>query len=144
MNQFYVSKFKARDCTLIANKITQELPRRRRKRECENRVKYKQGGKTETEGGRVERGDKRITSELQFICLSIIFAYQTSKSAANNATHDNRLKRLSPSLSLYLSPSYLPILSLCLSLKSQQCMSFCFKSRLVTTFLFIYFDFDFD
>lgn len=36
------------------------------------------------------------------------------------------------------------ILSLCLSLKSQLCRSFCFKSRLVTTFLFIYFDFDFD
>lgn len=31
MNQFYVSKFKARDCTLIANKITWELLRRRRK-----------------------------------------------------------------------------------------------------------------
>lgn len=47
-------------------------------------------------------------------------------------------------LSLSISPSYLPILSLCLSLKSQLCRSFCFKSRLVTTFLFIYFDFDFD
>lgn len=74
------------------------------------------------------------------ICLSNI------KKCRQNATHDNRLKRLSPSpsSSLYISPSYLPILSLCLSLKSQLCRSFCFKSRLVTTFLFIYFDFDFD
>lgn len=35
MNQFYVSKFKARDCTLIANKITWELLRRRRRRRKE-------------------------------------------------------------------------------------------------------------